>query len=86
MERPSLSVFGIRLDKRQIEQRIEEDRERHKRAREGIWAVPQPTTNSAQDAEFEKLWEDGSDVDEDDYQIAQEEAEERRKHLEFDDY
>jgi hypothetical protein len=29
----------VRLDKRQIEQRIEEDRERHKRLRESIWAV-----------------------------------------------
>jgi CTD kinase subunit gamma len=29
-----------RLDKKQIEQRIEEDRERHKRLREHIWAVP----------------------------------------------
>ncbi|KAK4502727.1 hypothetical protein PRZ48_006153 [Zasmidium cellare] len=77
---------GIRLDKRQIEQRIEEDRERHKRAREGIWAVPQGSGNLAVDGEFERLWEEGSEVDEDDYRIAGEEAEERRKHLEFDDY
>ena len=77
---------AIRLDKRQIEQRIEEDRERHKRAREGIWAIPQSSTNLAQDDELDKLWEERSDVDEDDYQIAKEEAEERRKHLEFDDY
>ncbi|EGP89092.1 uncharacterized protein MYCGRDRAFT_85462 [Zymoseptoria tritici IPO323] len=80
---------GIRLDKRQIEQRIEEDRERHKRAREGIWAIAQQQHSMgglAVDAEFEKLWEDGSVVDDDDYQMAREEAEERRKHLEFDDY
>ncbi|KXT07788.1 hypothetical protein AC579_4308 [Pseudocercospora musae] len=77
---------GIRLDKRQIEQRIEEDRERHKRARENIWAIPQPSANLAHDAEFEKLWEEGSDVDSDDYRMAKEEAEERRKHLEYDDY
>lgn len=77
---------GIRLDKRQIEQRIEEDRERHKRAREGIWAIAQPGGSSAPDMEFERLWEEGSEVDEDDYQIALEEADERRKHLEYDDY
>jgi CTD kinase subunit gamma len=76
----------IRLDKRQIEQRIEEDRERHKRAREGIWAVPQaPGLNLAQDAEFEKLWSTGSDADSDDLQVAKEESEERRRHLEFDE-
>lgn len=79
---------GIRLDKRQIEQRIEEDRERHKRAREGIWAIPQPAgaANLAVDEEFGRIWEDGSDVDEDDYRMAREEAEERRRHLEYDDY
>lgn len=76
----------IRLDKRQIEQRIEEDRERHKRAREGIWAIAQPSTNPAADVEFERLWDGGSEVDEDDYQMASEEADERRKHLEYDDY
>lgn len=75
-----------RLDKRQIEQRIEEDRERHKRAREGIWAIPQNGGNLDYDVEFEKLWEEGSDVDSDDYRMAEEEAEERRKHLEYDDY
>ncbi|CAK4020440.1 related to CTD kinase subunit gamma [Lecanosticta acicola] len=79
---------GIRLDKRQIEQRIEEDRERHKRAREGIWAIPQSegAANLAVDEEFGRIWEDGSDVDEDDYRMAREEAEERRRHLEYDDY
>lgn len=76
----------IRLDKRQIEQRIEEDRERHKRAREGIWAIAQPGMNLAADVEFERLWDGGSEVDEDDYQMASEEAEERKKHLEYDDY
>jgi CTD kinase subunit gamma len=76
---------SIRLDKRQIEQRIEEDRERHKRAREGIWAIGQ-TGGLAVDAEFDRLWENGSVVDDDDYQMAKEEAEERRKHLEYDDY
>ncbi|USW51827.1 Putative CID domain, CTD kinase subunit gamma Ctk3 [Septoria linicola] len=78
---------GIRLDKRQIEQRIEEDRERHKRAREGIWAIPQQRGGDlAVDNEYEHVWEGGSDVDSDDYRMAEEETEERRKHLEYDDY
>lgn len=77
---------GIRLDKRQIEQRIEEDRERHKRAREGIWAIAQDSLDLARDVEFERDWDDGSDVDSDDYRMAKEESEERRKHLEYDDY
>jgi CTD kinase subunit gamma len=88
--RENISTAGnyasTRLDKRQIEQRIEEDRERHKRAREGIWAIPQaPGMNLAQDAEFERLWATGSDADSDDLQVAREEAEERRRHLEFDE-
>ena len=63
-----------RLDKRQIEQRIEEDRERHKRLRESIWAV-----GGAGDEEFERLWEEGSEVGEDDYLTAREEGVERRE-------
>lgn len=77
---------GIRLDKRQIEQRIEEDRERHKRAREGIWAIPQaPGGSLSEDAEIEKLWDEVSDIGEDDYTIAREEAEERRRCFEFEE-
>ncbi|KAL9061600.1 MAG: hypothetical protein Q9162_000132 [Coniocarpon cinnabarinum] len=63
-----------RLDKRQIEQRIEEDRERHKRLRENIWAV-RPDGNE----EFEKLWDDASDIGEDDFLAAQEDAAERKR-------
>ncbi|KAJ9667078.1 hypothetical protein H2201_002913 [Coniosporium apollinis] len=69
-----------RLDKRQIEQRIEEDRERHKRLRESIWAV-----SGEDDVEFEKLWEEGSDIGDDDFFAAEEEAAERRMAIEFDD-
>lgn len=77
---------GIRLDKRQIEQRIEEDRERHKRAREGIWAILQTQGGGlAEDAEIEKMWDEVSDLDEDDYTIAREEAEERRRCFEFEE-
>ena len=69
-------VTGVqRLDKKQVEQRIEEDRERHKRLRENIWAVPQDDV----DAEFEKLWEETSDVGEDDYVLYEEEAQERKQ-------
>ncbi|KAG8531459.1 uncharacterized protein KY384_003088 [Bacidia gigantensis] len=69
-----------RLDKRQIEQRIEEDRERHKRLREDIWAVG---GDENQDEEFEKMWEEVSDLGSDDYLQAEEEAEERRLALEM---
>ena len=66
-------VNGVhKLDKRAIEQRIEEDRERNKRLRESVWTV-----NGDDEQELDKMWEEGSDFDEDDYMIALEEAEER---------
>jgi CTD kinase subunit gamma len=71
-------IGGQRMDKRQIEQRIEEDRERHKRLRESIWAVPGDGYE-----ELEKLWEEASDINEDDYVTAREDAEERRKVIAF---
>lgn len=58
-----------RLDKKQVEQRIEEDRERHKRERESIWAIPK--TNGA---EMDKLWEETSDLGEDDDRMIAEET------------
>lgn len=73
--KPNRGVPPPRLDKKQIEQRIEEDRERHKRLRESIWAVP---TESA-DAEMWKLWEETSDLGEDDFLLAKEEEEERQR-------
>ena len=76
---------GARLDKRQIEQRIEEDRERHKRAREGIWAIPQGNGTVHDDMEFGTVWEECGEVGEDDEIMAAEEAEDRNKLLEFDD-
>ncbi len=57
-----------KLDRKQIEQRIEEDRERHKRERENIWAI-----SAADDAELEKLWEETSDLGEDDHRMGDEE-------------
>lgn len=68
------SSAHTRPDKRQIEQRIEEDRERHKRLRESIWAV-----NSEDNKEFERLWEDTSDIGEDDFVAAEDDAYERRR-------
>lgn len=64
------------LDKRQIEQRIEEDRERHKRQRESIWAI-----RRTEDAEMLKLWEETSDWGEDDDRMIAEEAEEYAKEM-----
>ncbi|RAL64194.1 hypothetical protein DID88_002087 [Monilinia fructigena] len=64
-----------RLDKRQIEQRIEEDRERHKRLREHIWAVPAEDP----DAEFDKLWDETSELGDDDMDLYEEEAMERKE-------
>lgn len=78
-----------RLDKKQVEQRIEEDRERHKRQRENAWATPKGTLSlrgfvnpadilqGASDAEFDKLWDETSDVAEDDWDLYLEEKEER---------
>ena len=62
----------MKIDKRQAEQRIEEDRERGKRQREMYWAV----SGEAED-EFERMWEETSDVNEDDLMLAREEREER---------
>lgn len=78
------SAPAIKLDKRQVEQRIEEDRERHKRAREGIWAIRQVSNDLGEDAEREKMWDETSDMEEDDYELAKEEAEQRRECLGFE--
>ncbi|KAJ5599152.1 hypothetical protein N7450_000219 [Penicillium hetheringtonii] len=63
----------VRLDKRQIEQRIEEDRERNKRLRESMWAV-----DGDDEKEFLKLMDEVSDIGEDDFINAAEEATERQ--------
>ena len=71
---------STRLDKRQIEQRIEEDRERLKSLREDIWAV-----GGAEhpDEEFDSMWDEVSSLGSDDFLQAEEEAEERRLALEI---
>ncbi|KAF4506783.1 hypothetical protein G6O67_006830 [Ophiocordyceps sinensis] len=74
--RPGRRPVPHRIDKRQIEQRIEEDRERHKRARESIWATPK-----GEDAEMNKLWEETSDFGEDDDRLLTEEAQDFSKEM-----
>ena len=64
----------IRVDKRVIEQRIEEDRERNKRLRESVWAV-----GGKDSEEMDKMWEEGSDAGIDDLIMYGEEAAERRQ-------
>lgn len=66
------------LDKRQIEQRIEEDRERHKRERESIWAIPK-----TENAEMNRLWEETSDFGEDDDRLITEEQGDFQKEMEM---
>lgn len=61
-----------KMDKRAIEQRIEEDRERNKRLRESVWAV-----TGDDDQELDKMWVEGSPLGQDERVIAGEEAEER---------
>jgi CTD kinase subunit gamma len=73
-----------RLDKRQIEQRIEEDRERHKRAREGLWTIKQTSNNLGDDVESGKLWDETSDMEDDDYEMVKEEADQRKECLSFE--
>ncbi|KAK2070651.1 hypothetical protein P8C59_005128 [Phyllachora maydis] len=68
---PKRGGAPLKLDRKQVEQRLEEDRERHKRLRESIWAVP-----SGDDAEMEKLWEETSDLGEDDHRLGEEEWQE----------
>ncbi|EEU46582.1 uncharacterized protein NECHADRAFT_100194 [Fusarium vanettenii 77-13-4] len=76
--KPGRRTAPHRLDKRQIEQRIEEDRERHKRERESIWAIPK-----VENAEMSKLWEDTSDFGEDDDRLLTEELADFRKEMEM---
>lgn len=73
-----------RLDKRQVEQRIEEDRERHKKSREGRWAVAQLSEDPALDAQCQVLWEQSCGLEDDDYVLIAEEAENRTECLQIE--
>jgi CTD kinase subunit gamma len=64
--------FG-KLDRKQAEQRIEEDRERHKRQRETAWAVLRD------ESEFERMWAETAELGEDDFEMWKEEGEERAR-------
>jgi CTD kinase subunit gamma len=66
-------IIMLSMEKKQVEQRIEEDRERHKRLRETMWAVPNMERAKP---EWEKIWEETSDWGDDDDLLASEEAEE----------
>ncbi|KAK3997354.1 CTD kinase subunit gamma CTK3-domain-containing protein [Cladorrhinum sp. PSN332] len=71
------SSAAPRIERKQIEQRIEEDRERHKRERENIWAIP-----PQEDAELDKLWEETSSLGEDDERMGMEEYQEWKSQVE----
>ncbi|KXJ94666.1 CTD kinase subunit gamma CTK3-domain-containing protein [Microdochium bolleyi] len=62
------------LEKRQVEQRIEEDRERHKRMRESMWLVP---TDFRQEADG--FYDETSDLDDDHHLMGEEEMEEFKR-------
>jgi len=64
---------GRVVDKLDKKQRIEEDRERHKRLRENIWAIPP----GGEEAELRKLWDESSDLGDDDYLTYEEEETEK---------
>ncbi|KAG4305863.1 hypothetical protein PORY_000773 [Pneumocystis oryctolagi] len=59
------------FSKEEIFRRIEEDRERHKRLRENIWAVPEGDIGV--NVEFENAWETTSSLDEYDFEYMEEE-------------
>ncbi|KAI1129616.1 CTD kinase subunit gamma CTK3-domain-containing protein [Nemania abortiva] len=59
---------SIKPTRRQIEQRIEEDRERHKRMRESMWVVPSDPVDQAR-----KFFAETSDLGEDDRILGEEE-------------
>jgi CTD kinase subunit gamma len=71
----SKQAAASRLDKKQIEQRIEEDRERHKRLREHQWAIPADDD----DAEFYQMLYETSSIGSDDYRVFEEEAMQREE-------
>ncbi|KAH8197729.1 hypothetical protein TruAng_008107 [Truncatella angustata] len=67
----SSSKKPAKLEKRQIEQRIEEDRERHKKMRENMWVTPKDAS-----ARGHKLWDDQSDGGDDDERLGLEDEDE----------
>lgn len=67
-----------KVDKRAIEQRIEEDRERNKRLRESVWAVA-----GDDEQELDRMWDESTQVGRDEHVIADEEADERRQFVRY---
>ncbi|KAI2642804.1 CTD kinase subunit gamma CTK3-domain-containing protein [Xylaria nigripes] len=64
---------SIKPTRQQIEQRIEEDRERHKRMREGMWLVPSNLIDQAR-----KFFAETNDMGEDDHILGKEDIAEFR--------
>ncbi|GAO48830.1 hypothetical protein SAICODRAFT_70793 [Saitoella complicata NRRL Y-17804] len=56
------------FSKGEILRRMEEDRERHKRLRENIWAIPPQRYPGDENVEFERAWEQTADLDQGDYE------------------
>ncbi|KAI0389414.1 CTD kinase subunit gamma CTK3-domain-containing protein [Xylariaceae sp. FL0594] len=73
------SAANMKPTKKQIEQRIEEDRERHKRMRESMWVVPPNTIDQAR-----KFFAETSDLGEDDRILGEEERSEFHLRLRLD--
>lgn len=73
-----------RADRKQIEQRIEEDRERHKKSREGRWAIVQTSDDPAEDAQCLQMWSNLGELDDDDYLMIVEEADNRAECLQIE--
>lgn len=57
----------LRLSKEQILARMEADRERHKRAKEGLWRVDRQKTGKFDKSEFSKLWNQFGALTEEEY-------------------
>lgn len=71
---PKRGAGVARPDRKVVEQRIEEDRERHKRQRENTWVIP-----PGDYAELDKLLEEASDFGDDDQRDIEEEDAEWRE-------
>jgi len=71
---PTSASQKRKFDEKIINQRMNEDRERHKRLRENIWAIPLPTAENP-NPEFEFFWENCSDLGDDDFEVMREENE-----------
>ena len=70
------------MDKRQIEQRIEEDRERHKRLKESVWEVG---GGDDERDEFDRMWSETSSLNSDDFAQMKEDSELRKEAMQAEE-